>query len=189
MDAVALGLALGLGAGLAPGPMLALVLSATLQGGFLAGARVACAPLLSDAPVVILSVLVLQGLPDGVLAALSLAGAGVLLWLAADALRAAPVEAGSGSDLGRAVLVNVLNPHPWIFWITVGGPLLVEATTPEATGFLVAFYALLIGTKVALAGVVAAGRRSALTRHVRPISAVLLAAAAVALLADGLSRL
>lgn len=192
MDAIALGLALGLGAGLAPGPLLAVVVAATLERGFAAGARVAAAPLLTDLPIVLLSVLVLGELPSGVLAGLSLAGAAVLAWFAVDALRADPVDPdrpASGANVRRAALVNVLNPHPWIFWITVGGPLLVDDSAAAAAGFLVAFYLLLVGTKVALAGVVAAGRRTALNRHVQPISAVLLGLAAVALLADGLARL
>jgi threonine/homoserine/homoserine lactone efflux protein len=190
MDAVALGLALGLGAGLAPGPLLAVVIAATLERGFAAGARVAAAPLVTDAAVVLLCVLVLSELPDQALAGLSIAGAATLAWFAVDALRTSPETAGPGQfSVRRAAVVNLLNPHPWIFWITVGGPLLVEDTAAEAVGFLIAFYALLVGTKVALAGVVAAGRRTALSRHVQPISAVLLSLAAVALLADGLSRL
>ena len=30
------------------------------------------------------------------------------------------------ADLRRSALVNALSPHPWLFWITVGGPLLVD---------------------------------------------------------------
>ncbi|CAA9508743.1 MAG: hypothetical protein AVDCRST_MAG85-2212, partial [uncultured Solirubrobacteraceae bacterium] len=81
MESLLLGLSLGLGAGLAPGPLLALVVGATLERGFAAGARIAAAPLVSDAPIVALCVLVLGGLPDEALAALSLAGAVFVLWL------------------------------------------------------------------------------------------------------------
>jgi threonine/homoserine/homoserine lactone efflux protein len=160
VEALALGLSLGLGAGLAPGPLLALVVGATLERGFAAGARVA---------------------EPGV----------------------AP------ADLRRAVLVNALSPHPWLFWITVGGPLLVADGFASGAAFLAGFYATLVGAKVAIAGVVAAGRRrgagrlvpgplaarlgtgGALQRlgGVRIVSAVLLSAAALALLADGISRL
>jgi threonine/homoserine/homoserine lactone efflux protein len=193
VDAVALGLALGLGAGLAPGPLLAVVVAATLERGFAAGARVAVAPLVTDVPIVALCVLVLQGLPDEVLAGLSLAGAAFVGYFAVDALRPAePAEAVAASDLRRGAFVNVLSPHPWIFWITVGGPLLIEAAKASAAlaiGFVAAFYALLIGTKVGLAGLVALGRRAASPRLVAPLSALLLGLAAVALLVDGISRL
>ena len=69
MRELAIGVVLGLAAGVAPGPLLALVIGAALERGFQAGARVAAAPLLSDAPIVVLSVLVLEGLPDTLVAA------------------------------------------------------------------------------------------------------------------------
>jgi threonine/homoserine/homoserine lactone efflux protein len=193
VDAVALGLALGLGAGLAPGPLTAVLVAATLDRGFAAGARVAFAPLVTDVPIVALCVLVLQGLPDEVLAALSLAGAVFVAHLAYDAWHASDTASARASgDLRRGALVNMLSPHPWLFWITVGGPLLAEAaedSAAAAVGFVVAFYALLVGSKLAIAGLVAAGRRDSWRRAVRPISAALLALAAVALLVDGISRL
>jgi threonine/homoserine/homoserine lactone efflux protein len=215
VDALALGLALGLGAGLAPGPLLALVVAATLDRGFAAGARVAVAPLVTDAPIVAVCVLVLSGLPDAALAALSFAGAAFVAYLAVDVLRTPPPDApepGAARDLRRAATVNALSPHPWLFWITVGGPVLVDAAGRDpllAVGFLAAFYTLLVGTKLVLAALVASGRRrgwrravpGGLTARVAApsvlerlgavslVSAVLLGAAALALLADGLARL
>jgi threonine/homoserine/homoserine lactone efflux protein len=203
-----LGLSLGLGAGLAPGPLLALVVRATLRHGFAAGARLAAAPLISDAPIVVVCVLVLRELSGEVLAALSAAGAVFVAWLAWEALHGRSDEAAPG-DLRRAVVVNALSPHPWLFWATVGGPLVVEAAAGGAAAFIVGFYATLVGTKVAIAALVEAGRRRGsgrvLPRAVAErvgasgtierfgaanvVSAVLLGAAAVALLADAISRL
>jgi threonine/homoserine/homoserine lactone efflux protein len=193
VDAVALGLALGLGAGLAPGPLSAVVVAATLDRGFAAGARVAAAPLLTDLPIVALCVLVLQGLPDEALAGLSLAGAVFVASLAYRALRPSDASAtGARTDLRRGALVNALSPHPWLFWITVGGPLLADAADASiltAVGFVAAFYLVLVGAKVAIAGLVAAGRRDSWRRAAPVVSAVLLALAAIALLIDGISRL
>jgi threonine/homoserine/homoserine lactone efflux protein len=194
---------------------MALVVAASLERGFGAGARVASAPLLTDAPIVALSVLVLSRLPEAVLAGLSFAGAAFVLVLAVDALRPAPAEApppSAARDLRRGAAVNALSPHPWLFWIAVGGPLLVGAADRDAAlavAFLAAFYALLIGTKVVLAALVAAGRNRGWRRAVpggltarvgapavlarlgpaRLVSAALLAAAAVALAVDGVTRL
>src|SRR5687767_2131791 len=141
MESLLLGLTLGLGAGLAPGPLLALVVGATLERGFAAGARVAAAPLVSDAPIVALCVLVLPGLPDEALALLSIAGALFVLWLAVDALRE-PRGDAPPSDLRRAAMVNALSPHPWLFWLTVGGPLLVGDGLGPGIAFGVAFYVM-----------------------------------------------
>jgi threonine/homoserine/homoserine lactone efflux protein len=215
VDALALGLALGLGAGLAPGPLLALIVAATLERGFSAGARVAVAPLITDAPIVVLCIAVLSGLPEAALAGLSFAGAAFVAYLALEAVRRPLPEApepGGARELRRAATVNALSPHPWIFWISVGGPLLVEAADRSpllAAGFLVAFYATLVGTKLVLCGLVDAGRNRGWRRAVpgtlttkvgapgaierigrlRVVSAALLGAAAVALAADGLARL
>jgi threonine/homoserine/homoserine lactone efflux protein len=123
----------------------------------------------------------------------TLAGAVVVAHLALDALPARPASAARPvSDLRRGALVNVLSPHPWLFWITVGGPLLVDAADRSialAAGFAGAFYVLLVGTKVALAGLVAAGRRASWARAFRPVSVALLGLAAIALLVDGIARL
>jgi threonine/homoserine/homoserine lactone efflux protein len=168
MRELAIGVALGLAAGVAPGPLLALVLGAALERGFKAGARVAAAPLLSDAPVVLLSVLVLEGLPDALVAGCSIAGGAFVAYLGIQELRSAPPAprperpGAARRDLLRAAWVNLLNPHPWLFWLGVGGPLLVRAADRShwaAAAFLFGFYGLMVGTKVALAGAVAAGRR------------------------------
>lgn len=160
------GLSLGLAAGLSPGPLQALVVTASLQRGFPAGWRVAVAPLLTDAPVIALSVAVLSRLPDGFVTGLGIAGGVAVLVVAARSLR----EAGDGpdprpvsGDLWRGVAVNLLSPHPWIFWAAVGGPLLLGAwrrSSLLAVAFLGGFYLLLVGSKVALAwGVARGGRR------------------------------
>ncbi len=61
MELVLIGLGLGLAAGVSPGPLLTLVVSSTLARGFGAGLRVALAPVLTDAPIIVLAILVLQG--------------------------------------------------------------------------------------------------------------------------------
>lgn len=50
-------------------------------------------------------------------------------------------------------MVNLLNPAPYLFWITVGGPLLISAYMADASPlvFIINFYALLIGSKILLA--------------------------------------
>jgi threonine/homoserine/homoserine lactone efflux protein len=200
LEALGIGVALGLAAGLAPGPMVALVLSASLQGGFAAGARVALAPLLSDLPVVPLCVLVLDGLPTRAVAAIAIGGGAFVGVLGVRALRApVPVAAArpvGARDVGRAVLVNLANPHPWIFWIGVGGPVLLRAagvSTGAAVAFVAGFYGLLVGTKLVLAAATAIGRRRLLAGRGLPLAmrlaAVLLIAAGVVLIVEGVAEL
>jgi threonine/homoserine/homoserine lactone efflux protein len=152
-------LVLGLGAGLAPGPLLALVMTESLRGGPRAGMRVALAPLVTDAPIVAVSWALAGSLdPQSPwLAVLALGGSVVVGHLAIEQWRAVLPKADAADDarsLRRGVAVNVLSPHPWLFWITLGGPLLANATAASpwlAVLFLLVFYSLLVGTKLVLA--------------------------------------
>jgi threonine/homoserine/homoserine lactone efflux protein len=164
-----LGIALGLGAGLSPGPLLGLVLTSTLKRGLGAGVRIALAPLLTDAPIVLLSVFVLESLPAAAVRALGVVGGAYVIYLGTQALRGARTaelsaarNASSRRDILRGALVNALSPHPWLFWLSAGGPLLVNAwgdAPVRGVTFLVGFYGLLVGTKILVAGAVTAGRQ------------------------------
>lgn len=154
------GMLLGLSAGVAPGPLLTLVISETLRRGAGAGVRVALAPVVTDLPIILLSVFVLANLSQyhAILGLVSLAGGVFVLTMGIEGLRCkgmdAPlVEAGTGS-LARGVLANALSPHPYLFWIGVGAPLMTKALRTDLfspLAFLAGFYACLVGSKIAVA--------------------------------------
>lgn len=154
------GLSLGLSAGVSPGPLLALVMQRSLKGGFASGARVAFAPLLSDLPIVLVSVLLVGQLPDRALDVLLAVGALFVVWLGINGFRSSgagldSAEAATGrQDVLHGALVNFVSPHPYLFWATVGAPILIRAwrTSPlDAFVFLAGFYFTLIGSKVVFA--------------------------------------
>lgn len=166
MEYLVVGLGLGLAAGIAPGPLHLLVLTSSMQRGFAAGWRVAIAPLLTDLPVVAAGVLAVGAMPDGVVRAMAFGGGVFVVYLGVDALRWRSDDedfaAGPSADLRRGFIANILSPHPWLFWLGVGSPLLRSAwqeSTLSAALFLVGFYALLVGTKVVLALVASRGQR------------------------------
>ena len=147
--------------------MLTLVITQTLRHGVREGLKVAMVPLLSDAPIVGLTVWVLTGIGNArpVIGAISLGGAVFLVYLAVECLRARRVEAAAGAveprSLGKGVVVNLLNPHPYLFWFGVGGPLLVKSwrqSGAEAGAFLAGFYICLVGSKVMFAVLTGRGR-------------------------------
>jgi len=155
-----LGLSLGLSAGLAPGPLLALVIQRSVQGGLASGLRVAVAPLLSDFPIVVLSFLLVGRLPEAGLDIMLGIGGLFVLWLGFDAMRHAgdgidtTVTKTARQDYLHGALINFLNPHPYLFWVAVGAPTVVRAWRTDpwmAVVFIVSFYVLLIGSKVVLA--------------------------------------
>jgi len=172
MPELAAALALGFGAGIAPGPLLTLVLTSSLERGFGAGVRVALAPLLTDAPIVALAVVVVGSITPSVIRGLGIAGGAVVMavglhtvWRAyrrgPEGEGEAPNRPGAG-DVWRGVAVNLFSPHPWIFWFSAGAPLLVAAWRRAPVFgvlFLVIFYVLLVGSKIATAWAVARSTR------------------------------
>ncbi len=157
-----------MGPGSVPVPLLTLVITTTLERGFGAGLRVAVAPIVTDAPIVVLVLLTLNSLPPWAVMGLSVAGGLFVIYLGVETWRSAPAaslsaqaDAPGRQDLWRGALVNLLSPHPWLFWIGVGGPLLLTAWGNgiwHAIAFLLGFYGLLIGSKIALAWAVGRGR-------------------------------
>ncbi len=169
METLATAFALGFTAGISPGPLLTVVITSTLERGFGAGVRVAIAPALTDGPIIAIALLVLKDLPTDWLRGITTAGGAFVIWIGIQTVRSARHELRLGDepgssmrDLGRGVLVNLLNPHPWLFWLTVGGPLLIAAWRDGilwAAGFLAVFYGLIVGCKIVLAWITARGRR------------------------------
>lgn len=164
---LALGIVLGLSAGLAPGPVLTLVISETLQHDVRAGMKVAIAPLLTDAPLILLTLALLSRLAelDGVLGVLSLAGGGFVSFLGWRTLGTQGVrldgEAPASRSLTKGMLANLLSPHPYLFWSSVGAPIMAKAMSQSPGAllvFLISFYALLVGAKIALALLVGRSR-------------------------------
>ena len=203
MTAFWLGVGFGLTAGVSPGPLLTLVITATLERGFGAGLRVALAPFVSDLPIIVLTLLFLSSLSPFFLALLAGGGGLFIIYLGVDTIRHAPssqlavVPANSApaQDLWRGTLVNLLSPHPWLFWLGVGGPLLLELSGASWLGgsaFITGFYALLIGSKVLIAAGVASGRRylsQEWYRRLLLMSGVLLLILGAGLLIDAAGRL
>lgn len=195
-----MGLGLGLAAGVSPGPLLALVVSSTLDRGFGAGLRVALAPVLTDAPIILLAIAVLRDLPPRWLAGIGAVGGCVVIYLGIATLRSpiqerepGPAASGRTVDLWRGALVNLLNPHPWIFWTSVQGPMLIRGWRRDpltAVAFVMAFYATIVGSKIAIAWLVACGRQALQDRWYRRLligSGILLIAMGLVLVAEAIS--
>jgi threonine/homoserine/homoserine lactone efflux protein len=95
----------------------------------------------------------------------------------------------------KGIFTNLLNPHPWVFWLTVGAAILAKAMAQSwlvAVAFLFGFYLLLVGSKVLVAHM--AGRSRDLLagrpyRVVMRVLAVLLGFFAVLLFREGLKHL
>lgn len=160
---VAMGFVLGLSAGITPGPLFVLVVSETLRYGLRAGVITAMAPLLTDLPIVAASIYFLSSFvhSDLILGIVSLLGGAFVLYLGYENFCVKNdlhvVESKTPNTFRKAVIVNALSPHPYLFWITVGAPAVVSASRQNlsaAIAFVGIFYVMLIGAKVSLAIVV-----------------------------------
>jgi len=190
MEFCILGLSFGLSAGIAPGPLMALAIDRSLRGGFLSGLRVSVAPLITDLPIVTLAIWLAGRIPESALAVVMAMGGLFVLWLGVDAWRRPgiggleiPSPRSPWRDLAHGAVVNLLNPHPYMFWAIVGAPTVVRAWRDHpsgAVGFVVGFYLLLIGAKIVLAALVARARGFSPRRYciMSRASAVMLIAAA-----------
>jgi threonine/homoserine/homoserine lactone efflux protein len=201
MTALASGVLLGLACGLAPGPLLALVLAQTLRHGAREGCKIALTPLVTDAPIIALALVLAAKLAhlDLLLGVVSIAGGAFVLYLAWDSFGPVRVGAEAADERPRSwlkgILTNLLNPHPWIFWLTVGAATLAKAIAqswPAAAAFLCGFYLLLVGSKV-LVVLLAARSRDLLAgrpyRVVMRVLAVLLVFFALLLFREGWKHL
>jgi len=160
----------GLSGGLSPGPLLTLVVSETLARGRNAGFAVSMSPLITDGPAIAAAVFLLGRVEnsDAALGIISIAGGALLTTYGIAGLRGAElkveeseVERKVWASLGKGVSVNFLNPNPYLFWLTIGTPILLRAHESScflAIGFLVVFYLALVGSKCVLTILVARSR-------------------------------
>ena len=142
-----------------PGPFLAYLVSQALSEGWRRTLPAALAPLLSDGPVIVVVLFVLDRLPAATLDGLRCAGGVLVIALAACAFRAWRASAGAAPEsrpstrrsVVSAALVNIANPGPWLGWSLVLGPLLLKGWR-EAPSHGVALVAGFYGTMVASLG-------------------------------------
>ena len=155
------GLAFGLAAGISPGPLMTLILTETLRHGRGAGLKIAMAPLLTDAPILAGSLLVVSQLSQlhAALGAISIVGGAFVAYLGYESLvtkglSATTTSSAPSTSLAKGFLVNALNPHPYLFCLTVAAPIVLAAAEtgwPSVVAFLAAFFACLVGCNVAVA--------------------------------------
>ncbi len=161
------GIVLGFTAAAQPGPFQAYLLSQVTQHGWRKTLPATLAPLISDGPIVALMLFALRDVPHSVLAGIRIAGGAFILYLAYFAVRSylpsqaaedqpapstsnaiEPSEAKPNRGIWHSSLMNLLNPNPYIFWGTVGAPIVLDGwriSPGHAYAFMLGMYGLLIG--------------------------------------------
>jgi threonine/homoserine/homoserine lactone efflux protein len=160
MHFLTIGTVLGISAGFAPGPLLTLVISETLRHGIKSGVKVALSPIITDLPIIILTLFVLSKLSGfhDVLGMISLAGGLFILSMGYQGIRTKGVEINvegiASKSFTKGVLANALSPHPYLFWFSVGAPTMTKAMSQgigAPLAFIISFYLFLVGSKIVMA--------------------------------------
>lgn len=189
------GIGYGLAAASQPGPFQTYLISQAVTRGWKRTLHAALAPLVSDAPIIALCLLVLSQVPAWLERFLYLAGGLFVLYLAYGTFKAwrnfemqTPLtESTSGQSILKAALTIVLSPGPYIYWTLVTGPILIKGwreTPVNGIGFLSGFYFTMVGSLAAL--IVIFGQTAKLGPK---FSRVMLGLSALALLGFGLYQL
>ena len=153
------GFLLGL-SGLIPGPLFTLVVSETLKHGIKEGVKVSVSPLITDLPIIVITILVFSRLSgiDHLLGIIAFTGSAFLIYLAFESLSFKGSETGSDSgkshSMRKGIIANLLNPSPYIFWFSIGAPTVVKAYDEgllHASLYVITLYLTLVGSKVIIA--------------------------------------
>jgi threonine/homoserine/homoserine lactone efflux protein len=195
-----LGSSFGFAAAIQPGPLQAFLVSRVAATGWSRTLPACLAPIVTDGPIAVVAIFLLGQLSLELQSLLQAAG-GLLLvyfawvtflqWRSVD--KADSTESAPRTFLG-AVLVNLLNPNPYLGWALVLGPTVHAAWQehrPAAVGFVVGFYLTMV---VVLAGIVflvgtASRFGGRAQRALVGVSAGILAALGIYLLANAAWRL
>jgi threonine/homoserine/homoserine lactone efflux protein len=161
------GVVFGLTAGITPGPLLTLVFSETLKHGSKEGVKISFAPVLTDLPIVlgaiylvsyITNLLILYGI-------IAISGSIFLSFLAYESIFFKGINTNNASirpqSIKKGIIANFLNPAPYIFWITIGAPIVLKAKGQSffsALLFIISMYVCLVGSKILVAILVGRSR-------------------------------
>ncbi len=153
-ECILIGSGFAFAAAVMPGPLQAFLLSSVAQKGWKRTLPASFAPLISDGPVALLVLLVLNRVPEAMSRVLQAAGGVFLIYLAWSSFRQWQQQNATGpetrelvpSTLVQAVIVNLLNPNVYLGWSLVMGPAFLNAWhhPANAVALIIAFYATIV---------------------------------------------
>lgn len=154
-----IGSLLGLTAGISPGPLLALAITETLAHGKKEGFKIAISPLITDFPIIAVIFFFISKISKYsiIISVISFAGAIFMAYLGYGSIKTEGLKTdeaiSKSKSMTKGVIANFLSPHPYLFWLTIGAPILIKAYEIHIMIliiFLTSFYVLLIGSKIAI---------------------------------------
>ena len=155
IESILIGSGFALAAALQPGPLQAFLFSSVTRQGWKKTLPAALAPVLSDGPIALIVLVILNRLPQIMTVALQAGGGVLLLYFAYRSYKqwktTGDQENLEQSSIPRtmfqAALVNLLNPNPYLGWSLVLGPAVMKAweqSTSSAITLIAAFYVTIV---------------------------------------------
>jgi threonine/homoserine/homoserine lactone efflux protein len=155
LEYLLLGSGFAFAAAIQPGPLQAYLLSSVAQRGWKHTLPASFAPIISDGPIALLVLLVLNHITETMSRGLQAAGGVFLIYLAWASYRRWKNQTPDKPDtndsaprtLLQAAMVNILNPNPYLGWSLVLGPAVLGAWHQDpanAIALTVSFYATMV---------------------------------------------
>ncbi len=142
---------------------MTLSIAQTIKYNASEGIKIALAPLITDLPIAVISILVISRLPNKeiCLGIIFLIGSIFITRLGIKGIKSKPIEINenleSPNSLKKGIVANFLNPNVYIFWFTIGSVAVVESWSINPLSsilYVTGFYTLLIGSRVILSLIV-----------------------------------
>ena len=192
----------GFAAAVSPGPLSMFLMSQAVSKGWKKALPIAFSPLITDGPVAVLVLAILSQVPSGLVLYLRILGGLLLLYLAYESWKSwrtfspeAETDTGTGpNSLMRAMLINWLNPNPYIGWSLILGPMVLggwRKSPASGVAVLLGFYATIVSVMIGMIFLFAAAKslRPKVRRSLIGLSTIALAILGIYQLWLGISTL
>ena len=114
---------LGLIGGVIPGPVITAIFTEILQSGFLKSLRIIFIALITESLVAVISLMALDSMNfnEAFFRGLSLAGAGILIWISISIWKIRTLDTGQKVHFGfwKIIIMILSNGVLWTYWITI----------------------------------------------------------------------
>ncbi len=149
------GFVFGVAAGLSPGPLMALLISETLKGHKKNGILVSISPIITDIPILFVSLLILDRIKEvqHLISVIYFVGAFVLFYFGYKniKLKKLHIETDLTGSLKKGVILNILNPYTYLFWFFIGAPYVSNAGVVGGSLFTIFFFIGITGSMILIA--------------------------------------
>ena len=155
LEYLLIGCGFAFAAAIQPGPLQVFLLSSVVQKGWQRTLPACFAPLLSDGPIALFAILVLNRIPETMSRILQAAGGIFLIYLAWASYKQWKQQTATEATtndlvprtLMQATTINILNPNPYLGWSLVLGPAVLAAwhqSSMSAIVLIIAFYITMV---------------------------------------------